>query len=404
MYRSYPHEVKASLSRPIIFKPSPKPTLGVECELSLVDSKTGALVPKGPEILSILSPENIAKQELFQCIVEVVTGVCADIEAVRADLGAKMRRVKEVCAQYGVTTLSSGTHPYATWEDQPITENERYMRLVERMGQPARQMLIMGTHVHVGVDSAEKAIAVMNGISYYLPHLLALSASSPYSNAGKDSSMASWRLKVFEALPTAGLSPQINNWTEQVRLMRTLINAGAIESIREIWWDVRPHPGFGTIEIRVCDAISTPTEVLLITALVQSLVVYLGDLYDEGTQLIFPNWSLKENKWRAARYGIDRGPAGNDMCQIICDERGTTIGVRDDLMNTIEKLMSVAERLGTAKYLQAIPRLFDLGASYQRQRACFAKSHKHEAVALKLIDEFNNDTIADAVGLPNFWA
>jgi carboxylate-amine ligase len=403
---SYASELKKALSRPIVFRPSPRPTIGVEVELGVVDPNTGGLVDRGPELLEHLEAEGFAKPELFQCIVEVITGICESVEGVGDDLRRKLKRLREVGRALNVEFISSGTHPFSNWKERQITAKERYQRLVERMGQPARQMLIMGTHVHVGVDSGEKAIAIMNAISYYLPHMLAISASSPYSNASMDSNMASWRLKLFESLPTAGLSPRVNNWAEQVRLMRTLINAGAIESIREIWWDVRPHPDFGTVEVRICDAVSTPSEILMITAFIQTLIVFLGDMYDSGMEFeAHANWTLKENKWRAARYGLDRDPVtGEELCKIICDDTGTTRTISEDILMTMEQLRDTAERLGTTKYLNGIKAQLRHGASYQRQRRRFEESKDHKMVALGLVREFAEDDPGYATGFDNFWA
>jgi carboxylate-amine ligase len=406
MENSYLDEIQQALSKPIVFTPSPRPTLGVEVELGVADAGSGLLVPRAPDIIADLEAQgaNYAKPELFQCILEVNTDVCAKVDEAGEHLRSRFRNVQKAGEQYNAAFMSVGTHPLGKWQEQPITQKERYKTLVERMGRPARQMLIMGTHVHVGMDSAEKAIAVMNEISYYMPHLLALAASSPYSGDGEDTGMASWRLKLFEALPTAGLSPHIDNWAEQARMMRTLINAGAIESIREIWWDVRPHPSFGTVEIRICDGISTPTEVLILTAFIQALSVYLGDAYESGYQLNYTkNWSLKENKWRAARFGLDRDGEGKDRCRLIKNNKGETIGIREDIMRTVEQIMPVAERLGCDKYLNAIPALMEAGPSYQRQRRCFEQKGSLEAVARNLMREFQTDDAGIKHDLPNFW-
>jgi carboxylate-amine ligase len=406
MEENYIDEIQKAASKSLVFTPSPGPSLGVEVELGVVDANTGKLVPRAPEIIADLESlgENFAKPELFQCILEVTTGICKTVDDVRRDLYRNFNKALAIGKNYGVSFVSCGTHPLGKWQEQPITQKDRYKHLVNRMGRPARQMLIMGTHVHVGMGSGEKAIAVMNEISYYLPHLLALAASSPYSGDGEDTNMASWRLKLFEALPTAGLSPHIDNWAEQIRLMRTLITAGAIESIREIWWDVRPHPGFGTIEIRVCDGISTPTEVLVVAALIQSLAVYLGDAYDHGFQLNYArNWSLKENKWRASRYGLDTDESGKSLARIIRNNKGETIGLREDIERIVEKIMPVAERLGAAQYLKGVSGILKRGASYQRQRECFAKTQSFDEVALHLMREFAEDGAGLDAGLPNFW-
>jgi carboxylate-amine ligase len=217
-----------------------------------------------------------------------------------------------------------------------------------------------------------------------LPHLLAMSASSPYWH-GIDTGMASCRSKVFEGLPTAGLPPAVTNWGEFVSLMRTLLTANSIKSIREIWWDVRPHPAFGTVEVRICDGINTLTEVCAVTAFIQCIVTYMQEMYDHGEPLpTLRHWTLIENKWRAARFG--------ERAKIIRNERGEQVELAPHILGWLERLGPTAKALGCAKELAYIPEILAHGPSYRRQRAMFDKAGCLEDVVDGLMHELASDT------------
>ena len=322
----------------ITFNGSPNPTLGVELELQVLDPETKNLVSGAPRIIDRAQDDAHVKPELIQSTVELNTNVCPNVAAVRIELSERIRQLLATCDELGYEIASVGTHPFAEWPEQEVTPKNRYRRLVDRCQWPARRLMIFGLHVHVGVQSGEKAIAVFNSLTTYLPHLLALSASSPFFN-GVDTGLASCRVKVFESLPTAGLPYRLLNWAEFQRLMITLVNAKAIESIREVWWDVRPHPDFGTVEVRICDGLPTLDEVIAMTAMIQALVVWLGDQYDEGTYLPLQRyWIVRENKWRAARWAVD--------AEIIVDEDGGLERLSDLIEKLLGLLGPVARRLG----------------------------------------------------------
>ena len=288
----------------ITFNGSPNPTLGVELELQILDPETMNLVGGAPRILAASNDEHV-KPELIESTIELNTNICPNVAAVRLELGERIRALLAVCDELGYTVACAGTHPFSKWAEQRITPEDRYRRLVDRCQWPVRRLMIFGLHVHVGMPSGEKAIALFNSMTTYLPHLLALSASSPFFTSA-DTGLASCRVKIFESLPTAGLPYRFLNWAEFQRLMITLVNANAIESVRDIWWDVRPHPQFGTVEVRICDGLPTLDEVIAMTALIQTLVVWLGEQYDEGTYLpLHRHWIVRENKWRAARWATD---------------------------------------------------------------------------------------------------
>jgi carboxylate-amine ligase len=279
--------------------------------------------------------------------------------------------------------LCSGTHPFSDWDSQVITPDPRYARLVEEMQWTARRLAIFGIHVHVGVRSAAKVITIANALSAYIPHFLALSASSPYW-VGKDTGLASTRSKVFEGLPTAGLPQQLSGWAEFEEYMTTLISAKAISSIREVWWDIRPHPNFGTVELRICDGIPTMGEIATVAALSQCLVEWLDTLMDRGFNPPCPRaWIVRENKWRAARHGA--------RAEIIIDEGGGVAPVAEAIAELVEELTPVAKRLGCEDELAGANRILDHGPSYLRQRRLVAAGAGLTEVVDSLVEELKTD-------------
>jgi carboxylate-amine ligase len=229
----------------------------------------------------------------------------------------------------------------------------------------ARRLQIFGVHVHVGVRAPEKAIPINNALMMYIPHFLALSASSPYW-MGSDTGLASARSKVFEGLPTAGLPYSLSGWDAFEEYMDTLISSKTIESIREVWWDIRPHPNFGTVELRICDGIPTLDEISVIAAMAQSLVESFDRQLDKGYTLPQPRmWLVRENKWRAARYGLD--------AEIVVDDLGQSVKpIKEAILDLAEDLEPTARKLGCAEELMKVEQLMEIGASYQRQRAAAA--------------------------------
>ena len=367
----------------IAFRGSPRPTVGVELELQLLDPETMNLVAGAPAILQKTADVSHVKAELIESTIELNTDVCEDVAAVRRDLQERISQLLTVTDALGYQVACVGTHPFSKWVEQRITDSERYRRLVDQCQWPARRLMIFGVHVHVGVASGEKAIAVSNGLTTYLPHLLALSASSPFFN-GADTGLASSRSKIFESLPTAGLPYRLLNWAEFQRLMITLVSAKAIESIREIWWDVRPHPNFGTIEVRICDGLPTLDEVMAVTALIQALVVWLGDKYDEGMYMpLHRHWIVRENKWRAARWSTE--------AEIIVDEDGNLERLDESLGALVEEVTPVAKRLGGDTELQGVGAMLGSGLSYRRQRRIYEETGDYTAVMKALVREFREN-------------
>lgn len=350
----------------IDFRHSEHATLGVEMEFALVDRSTGALVSVGSEILHELGRAHPngehpkAKHELFECTIEIITGICRTPAEAHADLSATLDEVSRVAARHGAALICAGSHPFSSWRDQIVSPKPRYAELIEQMQWIAQRMQIFGVHFHVGVRSAEKSIEIANALTTYLPHLLALSASSPYWEA-RDTGLASCRTKIFEGLPTAGLPYRLADWEEFEAFMETLVNARAIKSIREVWWDIRPHPDFGTVELRMCDGIPTIREATAVAAIAQSLVHSFDARLDAGQPLPGTReWVVRENKWLAARHGID--------ASLIVDDRGNSRPTPPLIRELIEELEPAAASLGGLDELHDAAHILETGPSYARQR------------------------------------
>ncbi|HEY0485999.1 MAG TPA: glutamate--cysteine ligase [Mycobacteriales bacterium] len=354
----------------IPFTPSTRSSLGVEWELELVDLDSRHLTSGASAILTEIRPDGAeehpkAKHELMESTVELITGVCTTVAEARADLADTLAAVEAEASKRNLGLMCSGTHPITEWTTQEISPDPRYHRLIDNMQWLARRLQIFGVHVHVGVRAVEKAIPIVNALTQYVPHFLALSASSPYW-VGTDTGLASARSKVFENLPTAGLPYQLTGWDQFESYMETLIATHTIQSIREVWWDIRPHPNYGTVELRICDGLPTLDEVATVAALSQCLVERLDRELDRGYTLPVPKgWVVKENKWRAARYGLD--------ADIIVDDKGTVAPVRRALSDLVEDLMPTARRLDCEEELADVERILAAGASYQRQREVAAQ-------------------------------
>jgi YbdK family carboxylate-amine ligase len=375
----------------IDFTPSERSSLGIEWELELVDLDSRQLTAASDEILRDISENGDgqhpkAKHELLQSCIEVITGVCTTVAEAQRDLAATVAEVQAAAAKYNIGLMCSGSHPTTDWSTQEITDDDRYRLLVERNQWLARQLQIFGIHVHVGIRAPEKAIPILNALLGYIGHFLALSASSPYW-IGSDTGLASYRSKVFEGLPTAGIPYQLSGWTHFESYMDVLISTQTIQTVREVWWDIRPHPRFGTVELRICDGLPTLEEIGAVAALSQCLVERLDNQLDQGYTLPTPSpWVVRENKWRAARYGLD--------ADLLIDSTGRLLPVRTALLDLVEDLTPVARRLDCLEQLHSIPRILQIGGSYQRQRrVAAANGGDLTAVVDSLLEEMR-------VGLP----
>ncbi|TVQ53836.1 MAG: YbdK family carboxylate-amine ligase [Phycisphaerales bacterium] len=363
-------------------------TLGVELEMQLVDAQSMELSNSVEKILSLV-PEKWAdsfKPEFMGSYCEINTGVCRTVDDVERDLGEKLNWATEIAHELDLELVWSGTHPFSLWRDQVISPGERYAWLMNTMQHVARRLVCFGLHVHVGVDSGDKAIQMCDRLLRHLPTLLALSSNSPMW-CGSDTGLASYRSKLMEALPTAGLPHPMRNWSEYVWLVDHLIETNFIHSIREMWWDVRPHAGFGTVEIRIMDMPMSLDHTLGLVALCQSLVAAISENINRGAYLYDCHPMIaKQNKWHAARWGMDatfvdpdtmRAVPAPDMARMLidrCSEQATELGCRD--------------------HLDRIHDIIDHGTGAQRQREVFRKTNDSREVVRYLVNHTAEDRSA----------
>ncbi|KAA9381711.1 glutamate--cysteine ligase [Microbispora cellulosiformans] len=372
----------------IEFNPSRGATLGVEWELQLVDTHTRHLRQDARDVLAAVpdlseGQRPKAMHELMQSQVEIITDVCHTVAEAVQDLRKSIDRLTEAVEPRGMALACTGTHAISDWRDAVYAPNQRYVELVEEMQWLAWRIQTFGVHVHVGVRERDKVIPIVNALAAYLPHFLALTSSSPYWG-GQDTGLASSRAIVFGSLPTAGPPHLLADWAEFEEYMDTLIKAGTIRSIKEVWWDIRPHPDFGTIEIRMFDGIPTPREVGMVAALSQCLVQQFDQQIDRGYTLPHPApWVVRDNKWRATRYGLD--------ADVITDDHGSTAPMRDVLYELQRELEPVAERLGCAEELAVVTDVLEQGSSSERQRAILADGGSLQDVVDATIIELAED-------------
>jgi glutamate---cysteine ligase / carboxylate-amine ligase len=344
----------------IDFAGSYRPTVGVEWEFALVDAQTRELSNDAAGVIAELGENPHVHKELLRNTVEIVTGICENSGQAMDDLAGTLRAVRQVVRDRGMNLFCAGTHPFAEWEAQQLTDAPRYAELIKRTQWWGRQMLIWGVHVHVGVSSAHKVMPIISSLLNQYPHLLALSSSSPWWE-GEDTGYASNRAMMFQQLPTAGLPFQFQTWREFEGFVHDQKKTGIIDHINEVRWDVRPSPHLGTVEIRIFDGVSNLRELSALVALTHCLVVDLDRRLDAGEALpVMPPWHVQENKWRAARYGMD--------AIIILDAESNERLITDDLDDLLNRLEPVARSLKCADELALIADIPRRGASYQRQR------------------------------------
>jgi carboxylate-amine ligase len=369
----------------IPFASSERSTVGIEWELALVDTDSGDLRQVAMTVLDAVRPRDggehpAIKQELLLNTVEVVSSVGRNVAEAGADLQRAIDEIREVTDPLRVELMCAGTHPFARWDHQKMTNKARYQTLIDRTQWWGRQMLIYGVHVHVGIEDRDKVLPISAAMLSYYGHLQALSASSPFWG-GEDTGYASNRALMFQQLPTAGLPFQFQQWAEFEQYAADLLKTGVIDQLDEIRWDLRPSPKFGTLEVRVCDGIPTLDEVMSISALTHCLVEHFSSELDAGRTLPnMPPWFSQENKWRSARYGMDS--------ILILNEKAEEELVTTDLKRLLVTLEPVADRLKCLAELDGINRIIDAGASYQRQRAVAAENPGFlEAVVESLVAE-----------------
>jgi carboxylate-amine ligase len=363
---------------PIKFQPSKPFTLGVEIELQIVDKNSMNLVPRAPEILDMVPTElkERIKPEFIRSMIEVNTEVCTDMNHVKKNFTHLIKLAEEIADKNNCFLFASSLHPFAKYSEQEISSHPRYSRIMDDLQIVGRRFITQGLHVHVGMDDRDAAIKVCDSIRLFLPILLGLTCSSPYYE-GIDTGLHSYRAKLFEALPLAGMPDELESWEHYIEMVHLLTNTEIISEMRDLWWDVRPHPDFGTIEIRICDLPSNFNEILAIVALMQGLVVNLT----ESDKHLNPNMQvLKSNKWQAARYGLE----GRFVYPLIQKK----IPMHDAAGELFAKVASAMKQLGTDNYLPVLQKIVDRGTSSAQQRKIFNRKKDYTAIIKELYPKF----------------
>lgn len=366
-------------------------TLGIEEEFAIVDPETRELRSHIQEILEggkVLLKEQI-KPEMHQSVVELGTEICQSITDAREHVIELRSKLASLAGKAGLRIASAGTHPFSHWRDQLITEGERYKEIVKDMQQLARANLIFGLHVHVGIPNRESAIHVMNQARYFLPHLYALSVNSPFW-VGQDTGLKGYRLKVFERFPRTGIPDAFESLSEYEDFCKLLVKTGCIDNPKKIWWDIRLHPFFDTLEMRVCDAQSRVDDTLAIAALIQAVIAKLYKLLRHNTTFrVYRRRLLDENRWRASRYGIDG--------KLIDFGREAEVETRTLLNELLEFVSTEVEELGSQREMEHIERIMREGTGADRQLAVFHRTNDMKAVVDQIVAEtYEGLTLAEA--------
>jgi glutamate---cysteine ligase / carboxylate-amine ligase len=354
----------------------PNYTLGIEEELMILDGETLGLVNAVDRLLEDTETGEI-KPELLQSVLEISTSPVRDAREAGVQLRALRRQVRDTALRHGLTIGSAGTHPLALWEDQRVVGRPRYRELVSALRYVARREIIFGLHVHVGLDDREKAIHVANGMRVHLPVLVALAANSPFWRGG-NTGLASARTPIFRAFPRVGVPPAYANWDDYARRIGFMVDSGVIEDFTWLWYDVRPHPDFGTVEIRAMDGQTRVEHTLALAALVQAMVKELAEHFESGEALTPIPWEmLDENKWLAARHGLD-----GELVDLPSRER---VPARRLARRVHDRLREHAEDLGSADELAGIADLLDHGNGAERQVLVYEANEDYGEVLREIV-------------------
>ena len=372
--------------------PNPSFTMGIEEEYLLVDQDTLKLA-EAPKAFMDACKEALGDQvspEFLRCQVEVGTKVCQTVAEARNDLKNLRKTVSEIAKEHGLAPLAVSCHPTADWKDQHHTDRDRYNELRHDLGGVARRMLISGMHVHIGIEDDDLRIDLMNQAIYFLPHLLALSCSSPFWQ-GEDTGLDSYRLTVFDNLPRTGLPPRLEGFSSFTRAVDAIIRTGAIEDATKVWWDLRPSHRFPTLETRICDMCPRLEHVLTLAAVTQCLMRMLWRLKTQNQRWrIYDHFLVGENRWRAQRYGMREG--------LIDFGRGEVVPFGELIEEMIDVFTEDAVALDCLEELRGVRDIFEGGNSAERQRKVYASAAEGgadtapmQAVLQSLIEEFHAD-------------
>jgi glutamate---cysteine ligase / carboxylate-amine ligase len=378
----------------LAFHPSPDSSMGVEIELQILDRDSGDLAPGAVPILKACEEEKIegVAAELMQSMIEVKTGICKTVDEASQQLFTRIRRVRNIATSLGFDLAMAGTHPFHRTNTSTVYPAERYERIRARMAWLTSQRVMFGLHVHVGVPSGDLAIGAINLLMQYVPHLIAASASSPFWQ-GVDTGLASSRIALYRLLPHAGLPLYFSNWRDFRNYCKVMKDCDTISSFKDIYWDIRPRPDFGTIEFRICDIPLTITETLRLVALIRALTVSGLRLMQENPRLrrgdIKRHWIAVENKWLATRYGLEamyiRTPSGKRRMLV------------QDLSDLIDRLMPIAREFGDDKYLAALQPVAKLDTGSDQQRRHYREAGNWKALVDFMAKQLAQDLEANVV-------
>jgi carboxylate-amine ligase len=356
-------------------------TIGVEEEFQIVDPESGALRSHVSELLTASAPAlgDQIKRELHQSIVEVGTKICANVAELEEEVCRIRRELSQSAESVGLRIAAAGTHPFSNWKDQLVSPGERYENVVEEMQQLARSLLIFGLHIHVAVPDKASTIELLNEARYFLPHLLALSTSSPFWQ-GRDTGLKSYRTAVFRRFPRSGIPDEFGSWSEYEEYLDTLVALHCIDDGKKIWWDLRPHPVFGTLEFRICDVPTSPRVTVALAALAQALVVKLYRLRRSNLGFrIYSRALVEENKWRAARYGLDG--------RLIDFGKRQEVPMRELARELLAFVDDVVDELGSREAIAYVNTIAAEGTSADKQLAVYKRTGDLRQVVQWLVAE-----------------
>jgi carboxylate-amine ligase len=362
----------------IKFQQSKPYTLGVEIEFQVLDKNTLNLAPLAPEILDMVPAElkDRIKPEFIRSMIEVNTDICESVQHVKTNLAEMSQQAERLARDNGCLLYAASLHPFANHQDQILSPDPRYSRIINDLQLVGRHFIAQGLHIHVGMPDPETAVLVRDNILTYIPILLALTTSSPFYE-GIDTGLSSYRTKLFEALPLAGMPDQIGSWEKYLHMVNLLINTGIINEVRDLWWDVRLHPDFGTVEIRICDLPSRFMDILAIVTLIQALVATLA----ESEAHLIPDMQIvKSNKWQAARYGL-HGRFVNPLTQ--CN-----ISMLEAATDMFEMTAPKISKFETNHFITPLLHILENGTSADLQRKIYQETGDFSAIIKEILPRF----------------
>ena len=371
----------------VVFNPSNSPTVGVEVEAQIVDNTTGNLVNIAENIVNGFNNEDRVKHELYLSTVEITSSPALDTNNTYEELSSIFKEVLDLAIKENAGLIATGTHPFALYEDQVITNvNPRYEEFAQKYGWAVRRLLTFGMHVHVGMDSKEKAVAVHDEIRKYLPLVLALSACSPFWR-GKDTELYCSRLSVFQGLPNTGLPEPYLEWSEYEQSLETLVAADVIKEgigFRQVWKDVRIHPAYGTVEVRIADSMPSLIDTVAVATFVQALAIKIGNDWEEGNlDKPTPNWLIERNRWAAIKEGLN--------AKFIIDLEGRTKPIKEVIKHLTKEISPIAESLGSLNRLDKLENIFKSDNMVENMR----NFHKKESLdqLVKQLQKILNESL-----------